>query len=131
MSADLVSRRLRLLLSDWLSSNSVLREIENEFEAEGVAYKPDPSQNTGGQRRTMVQGYYNGLNFSDARDARKFFTVLSVFMRQMESYASATSDTATLDHFRTSFVEMVTPTSRAQSPRPLRPPGSPTPRQSR
>jgi hypothetical protein len=45
MSADLVSRRLRLPLSDWLSSNSVLREIGNEFEAEGVAYKPDPSQN--------------------------------------------------------------------------------------
>jgi hypothetical protein len=100
MSADLVSRRLRLLLSDWLSSNSVLREIENEFEAEGVAYKPDPSQNTGGQRRTMVQGYYNGLNFTDARDARKFLTVLSVFMRQMESYASATSDTATLNRFQ-------------------------------
>ena len=100
MSTDLVSRRLRLLLSDWLSSNSVLHEIENEFEAEGIAYKPDPSQNAGGQRRTLVQGYYNGLDFTDARDARKFLTVLSVFMRQMESYASATSDTATLDRFQ-------------------------------
>jgi hypothetical protein len=100
MSADLVSRRLRLLLSDWLSSNSVLREIENEFEAEGVAYKPHPSQNAGGQRRTMVQGYYNGLDFTDARDARKFLTVLSVFMRQMESYASATGETAIFDRFQ-------------------------------
>jgi hypothetical protein len=33
MSTDLVSRRSRLMLADWLSSNSVLREIENEFEA--------------------------------------------------------------------------------------------------
>jgi hypothetical protein len=100
MSTDLISRRLRLLLSDWLSSNSVLREIENEFEAEGVAYKPDPSQNAGGQRRTMLQGYYNGLDFTDVRDARKFLTVLSVFMRQMESHASATGEPATLDRFQ-------------------------------
>ncbi len=100
MSADLVSRRLRLMLADWLSANSVLREIENEFEAEGVAYKPDPSKNVGGQRRTMVHGYYNGLDFTDARDARKFLAVLSVFMRQMESYASATGETAILGRFQ-------------------------------
>jgi hypothetical protein len=97
---DLVSRRLRNLLADWLSSNSVLREIENEFEAEGIAYKPDPTQNVGGQRRTMLQGYYNGLDFTDARDARKFLAVLSVFMRQMESYASAMGETTTLDRFQ-------------------------------
>lgn len=96
MSADLVSRRLRLMLADWLSSNSILREIENEFEAEGVAYKPDTSHNVGGQRRTMVQGYYNGLDFTDARDIRKFLAVLSVFMRQMESYASTTGETANI-----------------------------------
>jgi hypothetical protein len=70
MTTDLVSRRLRLMLADWLSSNTVLRQIENEFEAEGVEYKPDPSQNPGGQRRSMVQAYYNGLDLSDTRDVR-------------------------------------------------------------
>lgn len=100
MSADIVSRRLRLMLADYLSSNSVLREIENEFEAEGISYKPDPAQNAGGQRRTMVQGYYNGLDFTEARDARKFLTVLSVFMRQMEHYATTTGETLTLDRFQ-------------------------------
>jgi hypothetical protein len=43
MKADLISRRLRLMLADWLSSNSTLRQIENEFEAEAIQYKPDPS----------------------------------------------------------------------------------------
>jgi hypothetical protein len=99
MSADIVSRRLRLMLADFLSSNSVLREIENEFQAEGIPYKPDPAQNVGGQRRTLVQGYYNGLDFTDARDARKFLTVLSVFMRQMEHYATSTGETLTFDRF--------------------------------
>ena len=100
MSTEIVSRRLRLLLADWLSSNSILREIENEFEAERIANKPNPTQNVGGQRRTLVQGYYNGLDFSDARDARKFLTVLSVFMRQMEHYASTTGETLTFDRFQ-------------------------------
>jgi hypothetical protein len=100
MSGDIVSRRLRLMLADWLSSNSVLREIENEFDAEGISYKSDPTQNIGGQRRTMVHGYYNGLDFTDPRDARKFLVVLSVFMRQMERYASTTGETSVLDRFQ-------------------------------
>jgi hypothetical protein len=88
MSTDLVSRRLRLMLADWLSSNSVLREIENEFEAEGIPSKQDGTQNSGGQRRSMIQSYYNGLDFSDTRDIRRFLNVLSVFLREMERQAS-------------------------------------------
>lgn len=84
MASDLVSRRLRTILMDYLSGNSVLREIGDEFDAEDILCRPDPSQQSGGQRRTLVQGYYNGLNFSDARDARKFLNVLAVFMRNME-----------------------------------------------
>ena len=98
---DLVSRRIRLMLADWLSSNSVLRQIENEFEAEGIEYKPGPTQSPGaGQRRTMVQAYYNGLDFSDARSVRKFLNVLSVFMREIERHASATENRQTFDRFQ-------------------------------
>jgi hypothetical protein len=100
MTSDLVSRRLRLMLSEWLSGNSVLRQIENEFEAEGVVYKPDPSQNPGGQRRSMVQAYYNGLDFGDSRDVRRFLNVLSVFMGEIERYATATGMTDSLDRFQ-------------------------------
>jgi hypothetical protein len=82
--ADIVSRRLRSLLSDYLSGNSVLREIENEFEAEQVPFRPIDGQNVGGARRTLLQGYYNGLDFSNPGDARRFLNILSIFMRQIE-----------------------------------------------
>jgi len=100
MDADLVSRRLRSLLMDYLSANSVLREIEDEFQSENIPHRPDPSQQTGGQRRTLVQGYYNGLNFADPKDARRYLNVLSVFMRNMErAIASFGASRDTLDRF--------------------------------
>jgi hypothetical protein len=84
MPQELIGRRLRSMLMDYLSSNSVLREIDDEFQAADIAQRPDPTQNVGGQRRSLVQEYYNGLDFCDPRDVRKFLNVLSVFMRNME-----------------------------------------------
>ncbi len=86
------------MLTDYLSSNSVLREIENEFEAEGVRYSA-PTQAAGGQRRTMVQGYLNNLDLKNASDARKFLNVLAVFIRRMEIYAKQSADTTTFVQF--------------------------------
>lgn len=100
MSHDLISRRLRTMLMEHLSGSSVLREIENEFEAADIPHRPDPSQNVGGARRSLVQDYYNGLNFGDPRDARKFLNVLAVFMRNMERTASYMGSTDALDRFK-------------------------------
>lgn len=93
-SRELVSRRLRNLLMDHLASNSVLREIENEFEAADVTYKMVDGQEVGGQRRTLTQGYYNSLDFNNAVDARKFLSVLSVFMGNLESGIASTASWA-------------------------------------
>jgi hypothetical protein len=85
VAQDLISKRLRLLLKDHLAGWSVLREIENEFEAAEVPFVPEENPSPmSGQRRTMVQGYYNGLNFQDPRDVRKFLDVLGVFMGNLE-----------------------------------------------
>jgi hypothetical protein len=48
----------------------------------------------------MVQGYYNSLDFSDPRDTKKFINVLSVFVRQMERYASQYGPSDTFDRFK-------------------------------
>lgn len=80
MSKDLISKRLRNLLKDHLASNSTLREIENEFEAAEIPLAESEPRNMAGQRRTLVQGYYDGLDFKDPGDARKFLNVLAVFM---------------------------------------------------
>ena len=81
-----ISRRLRNLLRDYLSGNSTLSEIENEFEAADVPRGPPPEQ-TGfsqGQRRQLVESYYNGLDFTAPADIRKFLNVLTVFMANLE-----------------------------------------------
>jgi hypothetical protein len=88
------------MLMEHLSGNFVLREIENEFEAAGIPHRPDPSQNVGGARRSLVQDYYNGLNFSDPKGARKFLNVLAVFMRNMERTATYMGSTEALDRFK-------------------------------
>lgn len=100
MAQDLISRRLRTMLADYLSGSSVLREIADEFDAADIPHRPLEGQPTGGQRRTLVQEYYNGLDFSDPRDARKFLNVLSVFLREIERYAVNSNDSGTFDRFK-------------------------------
>jgi hypothetical protein len=60
MARELISRRLRSALADFLSACSTRRRIGQEFEAEGVPYRPDVSQEHGGRRRPVVHGYYTG-----------------------------------------------------------------------
>jgi hypothetical protein len=83
MPQELISRRLRNILRDYCSS-FVLREIADEFDAADVPRGAEPDEPISGARRTLVQQYYNGLDFADPRDAGKFLNVLSVFMRNME-----------------------------------------------
>lgn len=85
MAQELISRRLRILLANHLAAHSTLREIEDEFEAAYIQFSPDPDTiPPGGQRRSMIQGYYDGLNFSTPSDARRFLNVLAVFMAKLE-----------------------------------------------
>ena len=78
---EIVSKRLRSLLADHMTANYVLREIERDFEDVGIEYKPDPAF-TGGQRRSMVTGYYNSLDFTQPADARKFLDVLTIVLKE-------------------------------------------------
>jgi hypothetical protein len=99
MAQDLVSRRLRNMLMDHLSGVSVLREIENEFEAAGITRHVIEGQSVGGARRSLVQEYYNGLDFTDRRDTRKFLDVLSVFLRRLERHVGEWGVSETFDGF--------------------------------
>jgi len=80
---DLISKRLRSLLSDYLAQGSVLRAIERAFDAEDIPFVK-PREESGGQRRTMVQGYYHGLDFAQAADVRRFLNVLAFFLQTIE-----------------------------------------------
>lgn len=100
MAQELISRRLRMMLMDYLAGASVLREIENEFEAADIPYRVIEGQVTSGQRRSMVLGYYNGLDFTAPIDVRKFLDVLSIFMRRMETYSARYGSTENFDRFK-------------------------------
>ena len=80
---SLLSRRLKTLLVNYLAQQSVLREIEDAFEGAGVPFVTDPNA-SGGQRRQMVAGYYNGLNWEDSADVRRFLNALQPILLEAD-----------------------------------------------
>ena len=81
--ADIISRRLRSLLADHFSEKYILKNIECEFEDAEVPYRPDETFQ-GGERRKLVAGYYNGLDFTDVVDARKFLNVCASVLKEID-----------------------------------------------
>ena len=85
-------------------SGVVLREIDDEFECAGISPGAPPQPPISGARRTRVQEYYNGLDFTDPKDARKFLEVLSARMRTLEriieELSSSTDSFGELPNFR-------------------------------
>jgi hypothetical protein len=71
---ELVSRATRRAFRE-LAVSIVLREIEEMWQDEGFA-PAEPSQSTGGERRSLFQGYLDGVDWSDpgqvARAVRVF-----------------------------------------------------------
>jgi hypothetical protein len=103
MPQELISRRLRTMLRDHFSG-VVLREIDDEFECAGISPGAQPTPPINGARRTRVQEYYNGLDFTDPKDARKFLEVLAARMRTLErlieELSSSTDSFGELPNFR-------------------------------
>ena len=74
---ELVSRRTRQLFREYFSRYEVLRTIEDAFAAESIdRVELEPSGLPSGQRRSLVEEYYAGINWSSQQDVR---TVLRVF----------------------------------------------------
>ena len=86
-----ISRRLKTLLANYLAQQSVLREIEDAFEGAGVPYVADPNA-SGGQRRQMVAGFYNGLDWEAPGDIRKFLDALRPFLAEADRMHKALLD---------------------------------------
>lgn len=81
--SEIISLRLRSLLEHHLSHASTLREIRGYFDDAGIANVPAPAF-TGGQRRTLVAGYYASLDFTDPADARKFLDVPILVLKEQD-----------------------------------------------
>jgi hypothetical protein len=71
---DLVSRRLRIEVREWLSGWSVLGGIHDLFTAEGFA-EVDHGLEIGGQRRDLVERFYASADWSQHEACARFLRV--------------------------------------------------------
>lgn len=71
---DLVSRRLRNEVREWLSGWSVLGSIHDLFTAEGF-HEADHNQPIGGQRRDLVERFYASADWSQEEARARFLRV--------------------------------------------------------
>lgn len=71
---DLVSRRLRNEVREWLTTWSVLGSIHDLFTAEGFS-EVDHGQEVGGQRRNLVERFYASADWSQEETRSQFLRV--------------------------------------------------------
>ncbi len=93
---DLITRRLRQLLEDWLTANSTVSGIENFFADADIPFTEVPGGNAGA-RRTVIRGFYASLDPASRQDLRRFLNVLAAVMERIEeldaiSYRGTTAD---------------------------------------
>src|SRR3954451_9968767 len=80
----LVSKRTRTEFREALSSWGILRAIETFFESEG--FVPDLSfeLEIGGQRRVLVEQYYQAIDFTDPKETFRLLRVYEEIILEIE-----------------------------------------------
>jgi hypothetical protein len=101
-AAELVSKRTRRLLQEYFVTTS-LRIIAQKFddadiECDETFVPADP-----GERRGLVQQYYATLDFSNWNDVRKFLSVCTDVLMDLEQY----SDSFNAEYIKRTFGEVV------------------------
>ena len=86
MSNDFISKKTRNEFREYFVGTT-LREIEMEFDAADVPFEGDYEPEVSGMRRSMVEQYYHGVNWSKWRDVRRILTVYENVLGQLEDLA--------------------------------------------
>ncbi len=92
MKSDLISKATRNAFRESLTWFT-LREIATIFDGAGLSPKPDYDPDVSGQRRTLVERYYAGLDFRSSSDIGLLLSAYEELMLQMRN-----SDESTLSH---------------------------------
>ena len=92
MKADLISKATRTAFRESLTWFT-LREIATIFDAAGLSPKPDYDPDVSGQRRTLVERYYAGIDFRSSSDIGLLLSAYEELMLQMRD-----SDESALSH---------------------------------
>ena len=93
MSAELISKKARIELREYFVSTS-LGVIATEFDAADVYCDWEYTPPVGGQRRTLVEQYYHGVDWTKWADVRKVLTVYENVLVSLEDRAENGEDWA-------------------------------------
>lgn len=81
---DLISKKTRSKFQEFFVTKT-LREISTYFDNHDVKFAELPSdKNYGGQRRTLVDNYYQGVDWQDAKDVRQILLVYEEVLTDLE-----------------------------------------------
>lgn len=81
---ELVSRRFRSRLMEAFVGHYILREIRTEFEDAGIAQRfGAPSVEHRGERRALVQSFYDAIDFREPGAAARFMGVAASVLRRL------------------------------------------------
>ena len=83
MARELISKSARNEVRETLT-DFVLREIDMFFEAAGLSPDSEFSPDVSGERRSLVEQYYRNVDFTSARDAKKFLLVVEEMLLKLQ-----------------------------------------------
>lgn len=84
----LVSRQTCSAFREILSSHFVLRDIEQFFGDAGLIPDTDHNpSNIDGQRRTLVEQYYAGIDFTDAHQTNQLLSAFETILHELDAQA--------------------------------------------
>ena len=72
MKKEMVSKKTRDAVREFMVTHYVLRTIDDEFAAVNIPLDEGHQPAVPGQRRALVEQYYHSLNFTELADVRKF-----------------------------------------------------------
>jgi hypothetical protein len=85
---EIISKKTRNEFREYFSGNSVLRQIEQEFDSADIERDADCVPSCSGERRTLVEQYYASLDRSQWSDARKPLKVYEDVLTALEVQAN-------------------------------------------
>lgn len=93
MQVEIISKRTIEVFFDLLSDRSVVNEICQLFENEGVFRKPNHSSSYSGARKATADGYVSNLDMTKQSDAYRLIKVIETFLiRNDNEYSNIQED---------------------------------------
>lgn len=84
----MLSRKTLNDFREFFVSDGTIRTISEAFDAADIAWNEHHQPNVGGQRRTLIEQYYDTLDLSNPADARKLLVVFESVLSRLEDLAA-------------------------------------------